>query len=519
MSNSTITADLPRVERRGGQGAAVGLNNGKPDQHFVVTLQNSTLSGGQETIGSNSDITYYHNCFLTKDGLLHMSGAHNNYTLAQGNTGFSVHDTKKVALLRHDQNATWGVIGDPVAIRAAYDCTMVLTDQGDVAVWGYNGHGQQGRGHASGNGYAQGITGTNVGPRSGIKGREVVEIDLTKGYPNSGHTLYVRCKDGTVWGWGYNGYGQLGQNNTSNCYTPVQLHDNTGSPVDDAIGIFAGHGNYQAVFVLRADGTLWSCGQNNWGKLGDGTTGNQYRLKPCVGLPADSPIKKVQLGGSSRGASTYVLLKDGRVFGTGYGGQYQLNASASNWSGFNQLAFPTGVGGFTDMWIAGEYAQAYFNADDGACYACGYNGNGQLGVGSTSNAYMGKINLPSGVQLKKVSTGGAYDGATQRHTTIMLGTDGEVYTCGHYAGYFFGNSGGSNWQKPVCWYRPWPKYADDPLRRKVVDVVSHAYTSEWGAFVLLNNGELWAAGRNSSNKLGTEATNSYPTFVERVEIH
>ena len=49
--------------------------------------------------------------------------------------------------------------------------------------------------------------------------------------------------------------------------------------------------------------------------------------------------------------------------------------------------------------------------------------------------------------------------------------------------------------------------------------MSHAYTSEWGAFVLLNNGELWAAGRNSSNKLGTEATNSYPTFVERVEIH
>jgi alpha-tubulin suppressor-like RCC1 family protein len=85
------------------------------------------------------------------------------------------------------------------------------------------------------------------------------------------HTCAVRA-DGTVWCWGINSTGQLGDG---------QVHQSCGGGVDcspmpvqasglaDALGIEAG--DYHTCAV-RSDGTAWCWGMNNYGKLGDGTT-------------------------------------------------------------------------------------------------------------------------------------------------------------------------------------------------------------------------------------------------------
>ncbi|RYZ44304.1 MAG: RCC1 repeat-containing protein, partial [Myxococcaceae bacterium] len=84
------------------------------------------------------------------------------------------------------------------------------------------------------------------------------------------HSLGLQA-DGTVWAWGYNRYGQLGNNTTTDRLAPVKVTGLTGVVVDIAAG------NEHSVAV-KADGTVWAWGRNDLGQLGDNTT--TQRLKP-----------------------------------------------------------------------------------------------------------------------------------------------------------------------------------------------------------------------------------------------
>lgn len=81
----------------------------------------------------------------------------------------------------------------------------------------------------------------------------------------SQNTLALKT-DGTLWSWGYNGQGQLGQNDIVSRSSPVQI----GSLTDWA-SVTRGSGS-QAFSAIKADGTLWAWGLNSNGQLGDGTT-------------------------------------------------------------------------------------------------------------------------------------------------------------------------------------------------------------------------------------------------------
>ena len=60
--------------------------------------------------------------------------------------------------------------------------------------------------------------------------------------------------DGTLWGWGNNGYGQLGLNNTTNQQSPVQLPGTWSIAKGD--------------YGIKTDGTLWAAGWSHQGRLG-----------------------------------------------------------------------------------------------------------------------------------------------------------------------------------------------------------------------------------------------------------
>ena len=87
------------------------------------------------------------------------------------------------------------------------------------------------------------------------------------------HVLALK-NDGTVWAWGYNNYGQLGDNTQITRYTPVQvLSEDANSPLQDIIYIAAGT-NYSV--AVNKKGEVWTWGQNNYGQLGDGTKTAKY---------------------------------------------------------------------------------------------------------------------------------------------------------------------------------------------------------------------------------------------------
>ena len=75
------------------------------------------------------------------------------------------------------------------------------------------------------------------------------------------HSLGLKS-DGTVWAWGDNFSGQLGDGTTEDRSTPVQV-----SGLSGVIGIAGGAGHSLA---LKSDGTVWAWGYNLYGRLGDG---------------------------------------------------------------------------------------------------------------------------------------------------------------------------------------------------------------------------------------------------------
>jgi len=79
---------------------------------------------------------------------------------------------------------------------------------------------------------------------------------------SSRDTVLATKTDGTLWSWGNNSQGQLGQNNNTNRSSPVQI---PGTTWDTAK--FNGGSRYSGA-AIKTDGTLWSWGQNDKGNLG-----------------------------------------------------------------------------------------------------------------------------------------------------------------------------------------------------------------------------------------------------------
>lgn len=75
--------------------------------------------------------------------------------------------------------------------------------------------------------------------------------------------------DGTLWAWGGNRCGQLGDGTTTDRYSPVQIGTDNGW-MAVAAGTFHS-------FAVKLDGTLWAWGENVFGKIGDGTKTERHR--------------------------------------------------------------------------------------------------------------------------------------------------------------------------------------------------------------------------------------------------
>ncbi len=112
---------------------------------------------------------------------------------------------------------------------------------------------------------------------------QIVASNVTAIAAGFSHSLFLK-NDGSLWGIGYNGYGELGDGTYHNTNQPEQI------VASDVTAVVAGA--YHSLF-LKSDGSLWGMGYNGMGyngdgELGDGTYGPPP-TSPCRLWPATSP--------------------------------------------------------------------------------------------------------------------------------------------------------------------------------------------------------------------------------------
>jgi len=186
--------------------------------------------------------------------------------LGQLGDGTTSNSTTAPKVVKEGTDIISGTLGNVAAVAAGNNHSLALLSSGVVMSWGYNGYGQLGNNDASHQSQKRAaLVVSNTG--TGFLGR-VRAIAA-----GANHSLAL-LDDSTVWAWGNNTYGQLGNGTTTNSDVPVQVVTGPGgffSLLYDVVAIAAGGDHSMA---LTVNGTVLTWGYNNNGQLGDGTKNN-----------------------------------------------------------------------------------------------------------------------------------------------------------------------------------------------------------------------------------------------------
>lgn len=230
------------------------------------------------------------------------------------------------------------------------------------------------------------------------------------------HTVGIKT-DGTVWAWGANFNGQLGDGTLVDKHYPIEV-----SGISDMRSLFVG---YYTNFMIKNDGSLWAWGSSAYGIFGNGSIassrtsplqiGNSYNWKSIasesfhtIGLKEDGSLWATgsnnygQLGNNTVDASNYFVQIgtnynwDKIAVGTNYSVAIRTDGTLWGWgANFNSqlgngnttnLLIPTQIGTATN-WVAvsAGYAHTLALKSDGTLWAWGNNTAGQIGDGTIAN--------------------------------------------------------------------------------------------------------------------------------------
>ena len=337
----------------------VGNSSDQPSPQIVSALPDAT------GLGAGIDQTL----FLRANGTLAVSGL-NDFGQFGDDEPASSNTPIAVPLLTNVMQASGGGFH-----------SVALLDDGTVWVWGFNGQGQVGNGTTT-------ITGCLCIPApTQTNLTNIVQIEA-----GGFHTLALRS-DGTVWAWGLNDRGQLGDNSTTERSAPVQVGVGVAG-FSNIIAISAGDAHSLA---LKADGTVWVWGSNEYGQIGGGTASNTNQIVPVQNATL------ANIGHISAGAfQSLALTTAGRVFvwgdnlygqaGNGAAGGVQATP-VQNATLENIIEIETA--GFTN----------YARQTDGTVRAWGLNDGGQIGNGTVNASGCTCVATPAQTSIGTGNTG------------------------------------------------------------------------------------------------------------------
>ena len=285
----------------------------------------------------------------------------------------------------------WDDLSYPAtAVAAGDDYALALDANGAVWAWGRNSHGQLGDGTT-----ADAHVPMQVEDSSGVDLSDITAI--AAGTING---LALRS-DGTVWAWGYNNDGQLGNGNTTSSSSAVEVDTAASTPLYNVVAVAAGNGQSLA---LRSDGTVWAWGNNSNGQLGNGNTTNSSY---AVQVSSLSGITAIAAGNNH----SLAVSASGTVSSWGENNDGQLGNGTTSDS-----HVPVTVSGLSGKDVVSVDGGSYFSmalTSSGEVWDWGLNSSGQLGNGTTTNS-----NVP--VQVTSVGGGGGAISAGADSATSMI---------------------------------------------------------------------------------------------------
>lgn len=292
----------------------------------------------------------------------------------------------------------------------------------------------------------------------------VTDVKIEAG---GGHS-YILKPDGTLYGVGYNDYGQLGTGNTTNANNWVKITDN----------VKAVSAGYQYSLILKKDNTVWATGINGSAQLGDGTKVNQSKL-----IQVASGAVKIYASLHT----SFIIKADNTLWGSGwnYFGMLGVNNESAESLSFTQID--------TDVKsVANGTNHTLFLKTDNSVWVAGANNSGQLGNAA----------LAAGTYIKVKIADNVKDIAAGRLHSLVLKNDNTLWGAGF-------NSHGqlANAVAPGEVARNLTQITTDV---KSIQIAANGLNS----YIIKNDNSLWGCGWNAYGQLGNGTDTDQTAFYK-----
>ncbi|MCB0391030.1 MAG: hypothetical protein KDD58_07060 [Bdellovibrionales bacterium] len=293
-----------------------------------------------------------------------------------------------------------------LSLGAYFSCAR---ENSGAKCWGDNANGQLGDSTNSLRSTPVDVSGLNSGVVKIVTGSNFSCALKTNGD--------VKC-------WGDNTFGQLGNGNNTDSYTPISV-SSLSNIIDIAAGVFH-------ACAIKDNGSLYCWGKNGAGQLGVDSTDNKNTPQPVLGIDGvNQRTKLVSINGnhSDSNGSTCVVLENGesKCWGLNTNGQLAQGNTTNYGTGINQLSTLLNINWGTGRTAKGVFAGGFHNCailDNDSVKCVGDNSQGQLGLENSvtygddeTGDSLPAVNLGTGLTIKKLALG-------SRHSCAILDSAG-----------------------------------------------------------------------------------------------
>jgi alpha-tubulin suppressor-like RCC1 family protein len=362
------------------------------------------------------------------------------------------------------------------AIAAGYEHALALIN-GRIYAAGLNSVGQLGLGDSG-----EGTERNRFTEVSSLSGKKIIAI--AAGYYHS----FVLANDGKVYAAGHNEIGQLGLNDKTNRDRFVAVSSLSGKKI---VAIVAGGGHS---FAITNDGKVYTTGNNIFGQLGLGNSGDGTERDRFTEVSSLEGKKIIAIVAGD--LHSLALDSDGKVYATGY--KYDGRLGLGDKSNRDRFVAVSSLSDKKITTIAAGGAQSFAIANDDRVYATGRNHNGQLGLGDTTDRKVfTEVSSLGGKHITAIAAGDWF--------SLALDSDGKVYTTGNN---IFGELGLGGSRKET----ERDQFTEvSSLKDKKITAIAAGYHCP---FAIDSAGKVYTTGNNIFGELGLGDNNDRDEFTE-----